>query len=91
MGVTPAVIPHVQVDDVLPKAERPALMAELEGRLFATGILSSLFRAADFGKRIDLKGFDFFEIEIELGVIPSITVKYMPGDGTELVDTGQDE
>ena len=83
MGVTPAVIPHVQVDDVLPKAERPALMAELKGRTFATGILSSLFRAADFGKRIDLKGFDFFEIEIELGVIPSVTVKYMPGDGLE--------
>lgn len=91
MGVTPAVIPHVQVDNVMPKAERPALMAELKGRTFATGILSSLFRAADFGKRIDLKGFDFFEIEIELGVIPSITVKYMPGDGTVLVDTGQDE
>ena len=91
MGVTPAIIPHVQVDDVLPKAERPALMAELEGRPFATGILSSLFRAADFGKRIDLKGFDFFEIEIELGVIPSVTVKYAPRDGTEMVDTEQDE
>lgn len=78
MGITPALIPHVQVGDVLPKAERQPLMDELKGRKFATGILSSLFRAADFGKRIDLKGFNFFEIEIEVGVIPSITVKYMP-------------
>ncbi len=78
MGITPALIPHVQVYDVLPKDERPALMAELKGRKFASGILSSLFRAADFGNRIDLKGFDFFEIEIELGVIPSVTVKYAP-------------
>ncbi len=83
MGVTPAVIPHVRVYDVLPKAERPALMAELKGRTFATGILNSLFRAADFDKRIDLKGFDFFEIEIELGIIPSITVKYMPCERIE--------
>lgn len=78
MGITPALIPHVQVGDVLPKAERKALLAEIKGRKLATSILSSLFRAADFGKRIDLKGFDFFEIEIEVGVIPSVTVKYMP-------------
>lgn len=78
MGITPAIIPHVRVGDVMPKAERKALMTEIKGRKLATSILGSLFRAADFGKRIDLKGFDFFEIEIEVGVIPSVTIKYVP-------------
>lgn len=78
MGVTPALIPHVRVGNVLPKGERQALLDEIGDRKLTANIVKSLFRAADFGKRIDLKGFQFFEIEIEVGVIPSVRVKYEP-------------
>lgn len=78
MGITPALIPHVQVRKVLQGEAREALLAEVAEFKLTGRIIGSLFRAADFGRRVDLKGFEFFEIEIEVGIIPSIKVKYAP-------------
>lgn len=78
LGVNPKLIPHVQAEDVIADEERALLMEEVAGRRLTATILSSLFRAADFGRRIDFTGYRFFEIEVEVGVIPSVKVKFMP-------------
>lgn len=76
MSINPKLIPHVQIVDVMAEDDRPALLEEIAEKKLTTSIIKSLFRAADFGGRIDLKGFDFFEIEIEVGVIPGVILKY---------------
>jgi len=78
LGVNPKLIPHVQAEEVVEGDERALLMEEVAGRRLISTILSSLFRAADFGRRVDFTGYRFFEIEVEVGVIPSVKVKFMP-------------
>lgn len=78
LGVNPKVIPHMVLDRHIPDDERALLMEEIAGRKMVSVIVSSLFKAADFGERIDFTGHRFFEIEIEVGIIPAVKIKFEP-------------
>ena len=83
MTVPPSVIAHVRIRELLEGDEREALLAGIAHRKMASHFLRSLYKAAEFGNNVDLHGFEYFEIEVEFGIIPSITVKFAPLDGID--------
>ena len=75
LGVTPKLIPHFRhaprsVEDV--GAAREMLRDNKLGQM----MLGALLKAGDVHKQINVAGFGFSHIEIELGLIPSIRLQY---------------
>ena len=84
LGVTPKLIPHFR--HAPRSAEDVARARELvrENRLGAL-ILSGLLKAGEVHQQINVAGFHFAHIEVELGVIPSVRLQYKndePGAAT---------
>ena len=76
LGVTPSIIPHLAPTHVLGKEERASLLDEVKDKTLITTVLTTLFKAGDMGRRVSFTGFDFMCLEIEVGIIPSITLRY---------------
>jgi len=75
LGVTPKLIPHFRfvaqsVDDV--EAAREMLKTNKLGAL----LLNTLLKAGDIHRHINVAGFSFSHIEIELGLVPSVRLQY---------------
>jgi hypothetical protein len=75
LGVTPKLIPHFRhaartTEDV--DAARDALKDNKLGQI----LLGALLKAGDMHKQINVAGFCFSHIEIEMGLIPSVRLQY---------------
>ncbi len=79
MSVPPSVISRVQPRALLEGDEREAFLKSIAERKTASRMVRALYRASAFGGRVDFTGFDFFEIEVEFSLIPSVNVKFRPG------------
>lgn len=80
LGVTPNIVPHLVPTHVLDQEERKSLLKEVKGKTLITTVLTTLFKSGDMGRRIKFDGFDFICLEIEVGIIPSITLRYRRND-----------
>lgn len=92
VGVTPRLVPHLTLVEPVSKMEREALLAEAtaQGKDLTRNLLTSLYRAADLRKKLRLEPFEFCALEIEIGVLPNVIVKFRrPGD-CELPDALHD-
>jgi hypothetical protein len=75
LGVTPKLIPHFK------HAPRSAENVEsakemLRDNKLGQMLLGALLKAGDVHKQINVAGFGFSHIEIELGLIPSVRLQY---------------
>lgn len=75
LGVTPKLIPHFK------HAQRSAENVEaakemLKDNKLGQMMLGALLKAGDVHKQINVAGFGFSHIEIELGLIPSVRLQY---------------
>jgi hypothetical protein len=78
MSVPPSVIARVQPRLLLEGDARQAFLDSIAGRNTASRMIKALYRAAAFGERVEFSGFEFFEIEVEFSLIPSVNVKFSP-------------
>ncbi len=78
LGLSPKLTAHLELVDVLEAEERQSLMAEVEGRKLIKTILTALFRAADARKRLEFRQFHFAMLELELSILPTVTLKFRP-------------
>jgi len=78
MSVPPSLRVHVMPGDLLTGEERDAFFARIADHKMSTRVIKSLFRAKEIGGDISFAGFGFYEIELEVGIIPSVNVKFLP-------------
>ena len=82
LGVTPKLIPHFR--HVHRSGEDVDRARELvRGNKLGSLLLSGLLKAGEVHKQINVAGFCFSHIEIELGLIPSVRLQYK-NDGSEV-------
>lgn len=75
LGLTPKLIPHFRCEGRSPEdieRARETLKQNKVGSL----VLSALLKAGDVQRQINVAGFAFSHIEIELGLIPSVRLQY---------------
>ena len=78
MSVPPALRVHVMPGDLLEGDERDAFLASIAEHKMSTRVIKSLYRAKEIGSDISFAGFGFYAIELEVGLIPSVNVKFLP-------------
>lgn len=84
IGISPKIVPHLRMVKAISAREREALLDEVAQKKLIHTILSSLFNATAARKRLRFNRYHFFEMEMELSVLPSVTLKFKPnGEDTE--------
>lgn len=75
LGVTPKLIPHFR-HAVRSVEDADAARESLRNNKLGSLILTALLKAGDVHKKINVAGFAFSHIEIELGLVPSVRLQY---------------
>ena len=83
MSVPPGLTVHVTPGDLLEGEERQAFFDSIAEHKMSCRVIRSLFRATEFGNDVRFEGFGFYEVELEVGLIPSVNVKFKPLAPTE--------
>ena len=91
IGISPRIVPHLRMEKAISAREREALLAEVKGKRLVYTILTSLFAATAARKRLKFKSYQFEEIELELSVLPSVTLKFKPAGGKENIVSIEDK
>lgn len=75
IGVPPKLIPHFTVDETLAEHTEQAL-SDLEGNAIGYALFKALLKAADLQQKIVIDGMCFEGVEIELGLVPALRLRY---------------
>ncbi|MBX9746855.1 MAG: hypothetical protein K2X34_08135 [Hyphomonadaceae bacterium] len=75
IGVTPKLIPHFR-HAVRSEENVGAAREMLKDNKLGQMLLGALLKAGDIHKQINVAGFGFSHIEIEMGLIPSVRLQY---------------
>lgn len=75
LGLTPKLIPHFRCELRSPEDVERARETLRENRIGSL-VLGALLKAGDVQRQINVAGFAFSHIEIELGLIPSVRLQY---------------
>jgi hypothetical protein len=79
LGITPKIIAHFMPSDAS-EEEIAAAREALKDNPIGSSMLSVLKRAGDAHKRFKLLGFNCGHIEIDVGVIPAVRLRYRAED-----------
>lgn len=90
IGISPKIVPHLRMIKAISAREREALLEEVEKKRLIHTILSSLFSATAARKKLKFNRYHFTELEMELSVLPSVTLKFKPNH-TRLTPENTDE
>jgi hypothetical protein len=81
LGISPRIMPHLVPTHTLSEEEKVELLAEVRGRTFITTVLNALFKAGDVATGIKFDGFTFMRLEIDVSILPAITLRFGKNDG----------
>ncbi len=80
LGLSPKVVPHLRMHDSITDEEQLLLLEETKDKKLVNTILASLFKATAARKKLKFKRFHFTDIELELSILPTVTLKFSPND-----------
>ncbi|MBV1901777.1 MAG: hypothetical protein KUG56_08905 [Kordiimonadaceae bacterium] len=89
IGISPKIVPHLRMSKAISAREREALLEEVKEKRLVHTILTSLFSATAARKRLNFKKYHFTEIELELSVLPSVTLKFKPNETIATTEIGE--
>ena len=95
LGLSPKLVAHLALRDMLDPAEQAALLDETADQRLTNTVLSSLFRASAARSKLRFKRFHFAHLELELSILPTAVLKFRPnveaGDlaGCELTEVDE--
>lgn len=81
LGITPKIIAHFMPSEAT-EEDLAAAREALKDNAIGSSMLSVLKRAGDAHKRFKLLGFNCAHIEIDVGVIPAVRLRYRAEDVT---------
>ena len=80
LGLSPKIVPHLRLRELIDDEEQLALMEETRDKKLINTILSSLFRAASTRKKLKFNRFHFTDLELELSILPTVVLKFKPNE-----------
>jgi len=82
LGLSPKVVPHLKIRELISEEEQWALLEETREKKLVNTILSSLFKASAAHSKLKFKSFHFSDMELELSILPTVVLKFRPNDET---------
>lgn len=86
LGLSPKVVPHLRLTQLISEEEKLALLEETKDKKLVNTVLASLFRASAARSKLNFNKFHFSDIELELSILPTVVLKFKPNENTELID-----
>lgn len=89
IGLSPRLIADLRIRELISDEARAELLEEVAERKLISTILSSLFRAADAREKLQFKQFQFASLELELSIMPVVSLRFLPAPKGVLTDDDQ--
>lgn len=86
LGISPKVVPHLKIRELISEEEQNLLLEETRDRKLVNMILTSLFKASAAHKKLKFRKFHFSDMELELSILPSVVLKFRPNDDSLVQD-----
>lgn len=83
IGLSPKVVPHLRMIKAISAREREAILTEVAEKRMIHTILTTLFSATTARKRLKFNRYHFSELEMELSLMPTVTLKFKPNHTVE--------
>lgn len=80
LGLSPKVVPHLRLKELIGEEEQALLMEETRDNRLVNTILGSLFRASAARRKLNFNKFHFSDIELELSILPAVVLKFKPNE-----------
>ena len=77
MGLPPSVVVHLMYEEGIDDDEKVKILEELGENKVGTMLLKSLLKATEVQAAIKMGNLKFKEIEVEMSVPPSVTIKFV--------------
>jgi hypothetical protein len=78
LGLSPKVVPHLRIRELISEEEQLALIEETRNKKLVNTILTSLFRASAAHSKLKFNKFHFSDMELELSILPTVVLKFRP-------------
>lgn len=93
LGLSPKVVPHLKIRELISDEEQDALIEETRDKKLVNTILTSLFKASAAHKKLKFNKFHFSDMELELSILPTVILKFRPNNevGEQQTSTPQTE
>lgn len=78
IGISPRLIAHLRRHRELSLDEEKALLELVKQRRFLSLLMQTLFNAGRIQRRMQFTNFEFQDLELELSVLPTASVKFRP-------------
>lgn len=91
LGISPKIMPHLVPTSTLSEEEQVELLAEVKGKKFITTVLNALFKAGDVAQGIKFDGFTFMRLEIDVSILPAITLRFGKNEAVELLEAPEED
>lgn len=82
LGLSPKIVPHLRMREMISETEQAALLAETSDKKLVNTILGSLFKASAARSKLKFRQFHFTDIELELSILPTVVLKFRPNTET---------
>ena len=78
IGIPPKIVPQFSRFKIVEEEIIESVLEKYKDKKISSAILSSLVKAASMQNLVNIGGFHFTDVEMELGLIPSVTIKFTP-------------
>jgi hypothetical protein len=86
LGLSPKVVPHLRMRELISEDEQASLLAETADKKLVNTILNSLFKASAARSKLKFRKFHFTDIELELSILPTVVLKFKPNTDADNTD-----
>ena len=88
LGLVPQVVTNFSTGTLVSEERVDALLAEHAGRKFTTLMVKAVYQATRLQSKLDIRGMRPSGVSVELGLVPTVTVKFSPAAEGQRVDDG---
>ena len=91
LGLSPKVVPHLRLKELISEEEQVALLEETKEKKLVNTVLASLFRASAARRKLNFNKFHFSDIELELSILPTVVLKFKPNENAGFIEEAIEE
>lgn len=91
LGLSPKLVAHLKLEEVISEAEQQSLLSETTNKKLVNTILGTLFKATTARTKLKFRRFHFTHLELELSILPTVILKFRPNADAGSIEHGGED